>query len=187
MDKITVKTENWDEGAPLGNGRTGSLVYGRGIVKITADRTDLWDLRPNETTLEKGFTYANLVRLSKSGKEEEWAERERLFEDIFMGKPYPSKITAGRLELAFGKNAEDISCTLDLNTATAEIYCGEKRLTSVFVSGEANVGVIRTYAEYNLRLHVPAYLSGMPQNGSGTNKIRIQSMLSALSFTKATA
>ena len=167
MDKITVKTENWDEGAPLGNGRTGSLVYGRGIVKITADRTDLWDLRPNETTLEKGFTYANLVRLSKSGKEEEWAERERLFEDIFMGKPYPSKITAGRLELAFGKNAEDISCTLDLNTATAEIYCGEKRLTSVFVSGEANVGVIRTYAEYNLRLRVPAYLSGMPQNGSG--------------------
>lgn len=167
MDKITVKTENWDEGAPLGNGRTGSLVYGRGIVKITADRTDLWDLRPNETTLEKGFTYANLVRLSKSGKEEEWAERERLFEDIFMGKPYPSKITAGRLELAFGKNAEDISCTLDLNKATAEIYCGEKRLTSVFVSGEANVGVIRTYAEYNLRLHVPAYLSGMPQNGSG--------------------
>ncbi len=167
MDKITVKTENWDEGAPLGNGRTGSLVYGRGIVKITADRTDLWDLRPNETTLEKGFTYANLVRLSKSGKEEEWAERERLFEDIFMGKPYPSKITAGRLELAFGKNAEDISCTLDLNTATAEIYCGEKRLASIFVSGEANVGVIRTYAEYNLRLHVPAYLSGMPQNGSG--------------------
>lgn len=167
MDKITVKTENWDEGAPLGNGRTGSLVYGRGIVKITADRTDLWDLRPNETTLEKGFTYANLVRLSKSGKEEEWAERERLFEDIFMGKPYPSKITAGRLELAFGKNAEDISCTLDLNTATAEIYCGEKRLVSVFVSGEANVGVIRTYAEYNLRLHVPAYLSGMPQNDSG--------------------
>lgn len=167
MDKITVKTENWDEGAPLGNGRTGSLVYGRGIVKITADRTDLWDLRPNETTLEKGFTYANLVRLSKSGKEEEWAERERLFEDIFMGKPYPSKITAGRLELAFGKNAEDISCTLDLNTATAEIYCGEKRLASVFVSGEANVGVIRTYAKYNLRLHVPAYLSGMPQNGSG--------------------
>ena len=71
MDKITVKTENWDEGAPLGTGRTGSLVYGRGIVKITADRTDLWDLRPNETTLEKGFTYANLVRLSKSGKEEE--------------------------------------------------------------------------------------------------------------------
>ena len=167
MDKITLKTENWDEGAPLGNGRTGSLVYGRGIVKITADRTDLWDLRPNETTLEKGFTYANLVRLSKSGKEEDWAERERLFEDIFMGKPYPSKITAGRLELDFGKNAEDISCTLDLNTATAEIYCGEKRLVSVFVSGEANVGVIRTYAEYNLRLHVPAYLSGMPQNDSG--------------------
>ena len=50
MDKRITKTENWDEGLPLGNGFTGSIVYG-GIggkpLKITVDRTDLWDLRPN--------------------------------------------------------------------------------------------------------------------------------------------
>ena len=58
MDKRVTKTENWDEGLPLGNGFTGSIVYGGTDgkpLKITVDRTDLWDLRPNEITLEKGF------------------------------------------------------------------------------------------------------------------------------------
>ena len=87
MDKRMIKTENWDEGLPLGNGNTGSLVYGSNPLKITVDRTDLWDLRPNEVTLEKGFNFKNLVKLSMSGKDEDWKERERLFEDIFMGKP----------------------------------------------------------------------------------------------------
>ena len=34
-----IKTENWDEGLPLGNGNTGSLVYGSNPLKITVDRT----------------------------------------------------------------------------------------------------------------------------------------------------
>ena len=64
MDKRITKTENWDEGLPLGNGKTGSIVYGSSPLKITVDRTDLWDTRPNETTLEKGFTFKNLEKLS---------------------------------------------------------------------------------------------------------------------------
>ena len=90
MSVIYAKTEKWDEGLPIGNGYRGSIVYGGQPLKITVDRTDLWDLRPNETTLEKGFNYDNLVKLSLSGDPIVWKERERLFEDIFMGKPYPS-------------------------------------------------------------------------------------------------
>lgn len=56
MDKIELKTECWDEGAPIGNGKIGSIVYGSNPIKITVDRTDLWDLRPNEVTLEKDLT-----------------------------------------------------------------------------------------------------------------------------------
>ena len=62
----------WDEGLPLGNGFIGSIVYGGSPLKITVDRTDLWDLRPNETTLESGFNFENLKRLAKSGKAEDW-------------------------------------------------------------------------------------------------------------------
>ena len=121
MDKIELKTERWDEGAPIGNGKIGSIVYGSNPIKITVDRTDLWDLRPNEVTLEKGFNYANLVRLSTSGIPEDWKERERLFEDIFMGKPYPSKITAGRIELTFTPQLKNARYVLD-------IICNRKNL-----------------------------------------------------------
>ena len=50
MDKRMIKTENGDEDLPLGNGEIGSLVYGSHPLKITVERTDLCDSRPNEVT-----------------------------------------------------------------------------------------------------------------------------------------
>jgi hypothetical protein len=39
----------WDEALPLGNGLLGALVWGDGKpIKLSLDRTDLWDLRPVE-------------------------------------------------------------------------------------------------------------------------------------------
>lgn len=160
-------TDRWDEGLPLGNGRTGSLVYGSKPLKITVDRTDLWDLRPNEVTLEKGFNFKNLVELSLSGKEEDWKERERLFEDIFMGKPYPSKITAGHIGLWFGISAENVRYTLDIDSSIVKIYADNRLIAEVFVFDEPNAGVIRLYENAEINLHVPAYLSGKPECGSG--------------------
>ena len=160
-------TDRWDEGLPLGNGRTGSLVYGSKPLKITVDRTDLWDLRPNEVTLEKGFNFKNLVNLSMSGKEEDWKERERLFEDIFMGKPYPSKITAGHIGLWFGISAENVRYTLDIDSSIVKIYADNRLIAEVFVFDEPNAGVIRLYENAEINLHVPAYLSGKPECGSG--------------------
>lgn len=160
-------TDRWDEGLPLGNGRTGSLVYGSKPLKITVDRTDLWDLRPNEVTLEKGFNFKNLVKLSLSGKEEDRKERERLFEDIFMGKPYPSKITAGHIGLWFGEGAENVRYTLDIDSSIVKIYADNRLIAEVFVFDEPNAGVIRLYENAEINLHVPAYLSGKPECGSG--------------------
>ena len=160
-------TDNWDEGLPLGNGKTGSLVYGSNPLKITVDRTDLWDMRPNEVTLEKGFNFKNLVKLSLSGKEEDWKERERLFEDIFMGTPYPSKITAGHMELCFGEGAKNVYYTLDTDSAIVKVYIDNRLIAEVFVFDEPNAGVIKLYEKAEIKLHVPAYLSGKPGGGSG--------------------
>lgn len=167
MDKRMIKTENWDEGLPLGNGKIGSLVYGSNPLKITVDRTDLWDLRPNEVTLEKGFNFKNLVKLSMSGKDEDWKERERLFEDVFMGKPYPSKITAGHIELCFDEDAKNIYYTLDINNPIVKIYADNRYIAEVFVFDEPNAGVIKLHEKAEINLHVPAYLSGKPEGGSG--------------------
>ena len=180
MDKRVTKTENWDEGLPLGNGFTGSIVYsgiGGEPLKITVDRTDLWDLRPNETTLEKAFNYKNLVKLSLSGKEEDWRERARLFEDIFMAKPYPSKITAGRLELTFD-GAKDLAYSLDYENAFVDIYADNRVIARLFIStGAAGVGVIKTFADFKTSIHVPAYLSGTPEGksaiGDGADKMSL--------------
>lgn len=167
MDKRITKTENWDEGLPLGNGEIGSLVYGSNPLKITVDRTDLWDLRPNEVTLEKDFNFKNLVKLSMSGKDEDWKERERLFEDVFMGKPYPSKITAGHIELCFDEDAKNIYYTLDIDNPIVKIYADNRYIAEVFVFDEPNAGVIKLHEKAEINLHVPAYLSGKPEGGSG--------------------
>lgn len=167
MDNIGLTTEKWDEGLPLGNGKTGSLVYGTSPLKITVDRTDLWDTRPHETTLEKGFNYKNLVKLSLSGKEEDWKERNRLFEVIFSEKPYPSKITAGRLELEFSPKAENIRYSLDMRSAIVTVYDGDEKIAEIFTDYVSLVGVVKTYRKCEYSIHIPTYLSGNSQNSSG--------------------
>ena len=168
MEKMRrTKTENWDEGLPLGNGFMGSLVYGGTPLKITADRTDLWDLRPNETTQESGFTFENLKRLVKSGKEEDWQEYRRLFDKIFMGKPYPSKITAGRIEIEFLPKAENVSYELDINSATVTVYDGTEKIAEIFTDYLSLAGVIKTYRDCEYTFHIPKYLSERTKNASG--------------------
>ena len=72
----------------------------------------------------------------------ERAERERLFEDIFMAKPYPSKITAGRLELTFD-GAKDLAYSLDYKNAFVDIYADNRVIARLFIStGAAGVGVM---------------------------------------------
>ena len=182
-DEIRINaTDKWDEGLPLGNGGTGSLVYGFEPLKISVDRTDLWDLRPNETTLDKDFNFQNLVKLSLSDSEEDKKERDRLFEDIFMGKPYPSKITAGHIELWFDSSVKNLSYSLDLNEAIVRIYVDNRLIGEVFVCNDPDVGVIRLFEKADLKLHVPTYLSGKPEGGSG---LKDNSSSMSLDYPKA--
>lgn len=160
-------TERWDEGMPLGNGKIGTLVYGSSPLRVTVDRTDLWDKRPHETTLEKGFNFKNLTKLSLSGKKEDWEERARLFEVIFSGKPYPSKITAGRLELNFTPAAKNINYSLDRRSAIVSVFDGDELIAEIFTDYISLVGAIKLYRDCEYDFHVPEYLSNQSKNGSG--------------------
>ena len=51
---------NWDEALPIGNGMQGCLIYGDGLMKLSFDRGDLWDLRPNPTIFEEGFCFKRI-------------------------------------------------------------------------------------------------------------------------------
>lgn len=97
----------WDEALPLGNGKMGCLIYGDGPIRLSLDRVDLWDTRVHPNILEPGFNFANLVKLSTSKKIQDWEERDRLFERIYSEFSYPSKITAGRIELTINNGSHN--------------------------------------------------------------------------------
>lgn len=149
---------SWDEALPFGNGRMGCLLYGDGPIRFALDRVDLWDTRPHPATLEDGFCYENLVKLSLSKKEADWNERERLFENVYNELPYPSKITAGRLELDFGKKLEQVHSYLDIKKAVGRMSFSEGSV-EVFLHATRAAGVARVSGSYQLKLHIPNYIS----------------------------
>lgn len=145
----------------MGNGRMGCLLYGDSPVRISVDRVDLWDTRPHPATLEKGFCYKNLVKLSTSGKKEDWAERNRLFERIYSEFAYPSKISAGRIELDFGKKPEQIQSTVDIQKAVGTMSFDGGRI-EVFAHATRFISVAKVTGEFGLKLHIPNYISAKP-------------------------
>ena len=164
---------NWEDAISVGDGKLGALIYGGGPLRISVDRVDIWDNRPNEVTLEADFNYARLVELAKNPTEENWAEHKRLFDAIDAQKPYPSKITAGRLELDFGKTCDDISSRLDMYDAVAYVSIPDNIELSLFSSAVRHIGVAKIKGEYKLNIHIPDYISGdesgfcKPNTGAG--------------------
>ncbi len=164
--EYTTPIINWDEALPLGNGKLGCLIYGDGPIRFTLDRVDLWDTRPNPTTLEEGFHFKNLVKLVKSGKQKDWKEYQRLFDEICIEYPYPTKITAGRMELDFGEKQAQLASKIDLRTATAYIS-NEKNTLEIeaFMSATQYVGAARVKGAYKLGIHIPDYICDKEENG----------------------
>ena len=167
-DKAIV---NWDEALPLGNGKLGCLIYGDGPLHLSVDRVDLWDERPAPATQEDGFTFAELVRLAKSESAEDWKEYSRRFDTVYEDTPYPTKLTAGRIELDFGEKTDNILSRVCLLEATANVRINGKKQAKIeaFMSATRFVGVARVCGDYKLRLHIPDYISGDENGEVGAN------------------
>ena len=190
LKKYNIKYEravgNWDEALPLGNGKLGCLIYGDGPIRFTLDRVDLWDTRPHPATLEKGFCYNNLVKLVKSGKQEDWKEYERLFDDIAFGKTYPTKITAGRIELDFGKKTPVLPAEVDLRTATANVSDEDKSFKiEAFMSATRYVGVAKIQGEFSLDIRIPKYVYSMDEKEGKGYVLEIDDILFSGAYTNA--
>ncbi len=148
--------EVWDEAMPLGNGLLGALVWGDGNpLKISLDRTDLWDLRPVPEFNSPEYSYQTM---------REWVAEKRI-EDLqhVYEKPYrnpgPTKIPAGRIELQLEGQQEFNHAKLELETAQATIELNDGSIAEVFVHASRPTGVIRiqTKTEVKPKLVVPAF------------------------------
>lgn len=155
---------NWDEALPIGNGKLGALIYGDGPLRIALDRVDLWDNRPNPKIFAPEYNYKTLVEWSLSENEQDWDKRLEAFEGF--GKlAYPTNITAGRLEMDFGKKTQNIRSKVDIEKAIAYVNIddGFAKITT-FMHATRFVGVMRVYGEFDFNIHIPQYISG-DENG----------------------
>lgn len=150
----------WDEGVPTGDGKLGSLIYGRGPLFISVDRVDLWDNRPGHKAGNPDFNYKTLVKWAKSDSPADWEKHNWLFNDYTRYCPYPSKINAGRLILDFGEESEGITSRLDLSRATAEVRLPSGKTLTLFNSAVRHLGVFKITGDYTLDIHIPDYISG---------------------------
>lgn len=143
-----------DEGLPLANGLMGALIWGDGApLKISVDRTDLWDLRPIPEYDRPDYTYDNVIALHKAGDDKALID--------LLEKPYhragPTKIPAGRIEIRFSDNSLFQNAALDLTQAVATTKVG-KHAIKVRVDANQIAGLIEIDTDdAQLRLIVPPF------------------------------
>jgi len=146
----------WDEAFPLGNGNLGALVWGDGNpVKISLDRTDLWDLRPVPEFHSADYMYARMREWEKAGKFEDLLNLyDRPYE-----RPAPTKIPAGRIELTIGGAPAFQSADLSLDDATAAMAFRNGAQARVWIHATQCVGVIEADGAESIsaKLVAPAF------------------------------
>ncbi len=159
----------WDEAMPLGNGLLGALVWGDGKpLRISLDRTDLWDLRPVPEYESPDYSYKVMRQWVK---EERILDLHRLYDDPY-GNPGPTKIPAGRIELTFDDGIDFEDASLDLAKAAAEMRFGGDAAVEVFVHAKEPLGVIRITSgkPREVKLIAPPF-AGKVTEEAGANKI----------------
>ncbi len=130
----------WDEALPLGNGLLGALVWGDGKpVKISLDRTDLWDLRPVPEFYAEDYRYSVMRQWVR---EKRLSDLQRKYEEPYQN-PGPTKIPAGRIELTLAGQPVFMQANLDIATALASLKFDNKTTVQVFVHSKEPVGFVQ--------------------------------------------
>jgi len=158
----------WDEALPLGNGLLGALVWGDGQpLRISLDRTDLWDLRPVPEFHTAEYSYKTMRQWVKEGRID---DLHRLYDKPY-GYPGPTKIPAGRIEFTLGAERKFQGASLDLAKASAEMHWSDGTVARVFVHATEPLGVIHIAGKpAPVKLLAPPF-AGKVTEEAGANKI----------------
>jgi alpha-L-fucosidase 2 len=128
----------WDEGLPLGNGLVGALVWRKGnAVRLSLDRSDLWDLRPMSGLDRPEFRFS-WVREQVLKKD--YRPVQELGDVPYERDPAPTKIPAGALEFDAAALGEVASVRLALREAVGEVVWKNGARLKTFVHATEPVG-----------------------------------------------
>jgi len=159
----------WDEAMPLGNGLLGALVWGDGApLRISLDRTDLWDLRPVPEFHTEDYSYAKMRQWVREGRID---DLHRLYDNPY-GNAGPTKIPAGRIELTFGGETSFQSASLDLAKAVTVVRFADGKTAEVFVHAAEPFGMVRLSGAAPQKVTLlPPPFSGEITEEAGAGKI----------------
>jgi alpha-L-fucosidase 2 len=132
---------SWDEGLPFGNGLIGAIAWQKeGRLRLSLDRSDLWDLRPIDGIDRPEFKFSWVVDQVKKG---EYEPVQRLFDHPYDRDVAPTKIPAAALEFPLEGLGQAISARLSLDSAVGIITWESGARCLLFVHARLPVGWFR--------------------------------------------
>ena len=133
---FTSLAASWDEAIPLGNAVVGSLVWEKeGSLRMSLDRTDLWDLRPADSLAGDRFKFSWVTDHVRSG---DYLPVQQKLDVPYDRDPAPSKIPGAALE--FGALGEVGSVRLYLWSALCEVVWKSGTRMYSFIDADRPVG-----------------------------------------------
>lgn len=161
----------WDEAMPLGNATLGSLIWQKGEnLRISIDRSDLWDLRHAEELSGEDFSFKWLYDQVMKGDYQPVQEK---FDAPYNKYPGPTKIPGAGLELPLKNMGEIEQIHLYRRQAICEVKWKNGTRLTCFIHAEEPLGwfILENYSNTALpQLIAPIYGNESP------DKLEDQSM-----------
>lgn len=155
--------KSWDEGMPLGNAVVGALVWQKdSVLRMSLDRTDLWDLRPSDSIAGANNRFAWVKEHIRSGN---YRPVQAKFDDPYNVSPAPSKIPGAALEFALSGMGEPANVHLYLKNALCEATWANGTTLQTFVHATRPVG---WFVFKNLQTDITPVLTPPVYNQAGS-------------------
>jgi len=155
--------DRWDHGFPLGNGMLGVLVWQHeGMLRLSVDRADLWDLRPTMDIEKYSYQWAYNRRLS-GDFDSVW----KVADEPYDRDAAPTKIPGAAIEFDISKLGPVESAFLDINSAICTIKWKNGTIFRTFVDATQ---VVARYSWQGASpmplLKAPAYTTKITESSS---------------------
>ena len=135
---FTELARSWDEAMPLGNATVGALVWQRdSSLRLSLDRTDLWDLRPVDSLSGDNFRFS-WVKEHICTKD--YLPVQKKLDWPYDMNPAPSKIPGAAIEFPLEKIGAPTQVRLYLNNALCEANWADGTQMQTFVHATEPVG-----------------------------------------------
>lgn len=137
--KFSRLPSRWDEALPLGNGLVGALVWEKdGKLRISLDRSDLWDLRPTQDLDQ--LTFSKVRQHLEAGTYE---EVQRFGDLPYERDPAPTKIPGAALEFTISSFGESKDARLFIREGLGQVVWTHGAVLTTFVHPELPLGWFR--------------------------------------------